>query len=710
MHIPFYKTAFRKEIYMHDKDMITRLKAAIVYTLVCTLLFFGIITFSRAYLDFSGVGQVLPIAIIYLGVTLGGVLLIVRLGVITSPIRSGAKNVSASKRFMTEIASPIVIFNGDMNAEWGNSAALEQLVEVCDKSVNLRTGFGVTEDMLLSPEGCEIRVGDTPYKVQACKTDTARGVKYHTLWHDISTEQHLKARLEKEKLAVASVIIDMSDDYLGGLGDKYADAAAEVTDVLRAWADKYCAMFEETESGRFVVLMSEESLREIKQTSFGILNEVKNISHSDSAVPMTVSMGVATGDMTLQKKYKASRDAMEFALRRGGDQVVIRGGGADVFFGGIAKHDPPLVSLRARRLVAHLCPLVEASSSVFVMGHKNADYDCLAACVGIAKICQSLKADVGIIIGTDDKNIQKPISRMMSQARYSELFIDEKSAMDKIDPDTLLIVVDVNNPFIFASTALAESVNRYVIIDHHRKHTSELKHKPLLNFIEPHFSSASEIVAQMIEQFLPTGTLTAFEAELMLAGIMLDTNNFTRNCGTGTYAAAQFLRHEGADSERASAYFDMDQEQYRTELEIKRSFKEPYLGKYAICVSGDARPVSDTVSTARIAEDMLKLDGISASFALCRIKTDPSELPVYAISARSDGSVNVQVILEKLGGGGHLSNAATQITSKRSLPILGGATLENADCDSILEILKSAINRSIEELPDEASGKERKEK
>lgn len=694
---------------MQDKDIAARLKIALIYTIVCTLLFFGIITLSRSYLELDSVWQVLPLAVVYLGVTLLGTLVIVRFKASHSLIKAGAKSVSASKRFMADINLPIVIFGADLNAEWGNTAAREKLPELCYKSVNLRASYGVTADMLAEGE-FKVKLGERAYSVSACKVDTAKGVKYHTLWTDISSETRLKARLEAERLAVASIIIDMSDDYLSGTHDKYEDAMSDVTAILKHWAADYRAMFEETDSGRFIMLVNDEGLKAIKQTSFSILSEVKKISHGETAVPMTVSIGIAEGDMPLDQKYRISRDAMEFALQRGGDQVVVRGAGADVFFGGVAKHDPPLVALRARRLVAHLSPLVEASSRVFVMGHKNADYDCLAACLGIAKICQSLKAEVGIVIGTDDKNIAKPISYMLSHPQYKDLFTDERTALDKVDPDTLLIIVDVNNPFIFASTPVAEAIQRYAVIDHHRKHSAELKHKPLLNFIEPHFSSTSEIVAQMIEQFLPTGSLSAFEAELMLAGIMLDTNNFTRNCGTGTYAAAQFLRHEGADSERAAAYFDMDQEQYRTELEIKRSFKEPYLGRFAICVSGDTRPIQDTVSCARIAEDMLKLDGISASFAVCRIRTDASEMPIYAISARSDGSVNVQVILEKLGGGGHLSNAATQITAKRTLPILGGGTLEDPDCDGVLELLRLAINQSIEELPDgdKAQTKERK--
>jgi c-di-AMP phosphodiesterase-like protein len=259
-----------------------------------------------------------------------------------------------------------------------------------------------------------------------------------------------------------------------------------------------------------------------------------------------------------------------------------------------------------------------------------------------------------------------------------------------IESDSLLFIMDVNNPAIFEYPEVTNHVSSVIIIDHHRMFSSSFPFETRIQYIEPSASSASEIVAQMLEQFFPSGVLTADEANLLLAGIQLDTNSFTRDCGAGTYAAAQYLRREGADASEASSFFTLDKRAFMLELKLESTMRM-YKEGYAICAADDASAATDPATAARAAETVLKLEGVSASFAVCRMNTDINGEPFYSISARSDGSVNVQLILERLGGGGHHSNAGTQLTTGKIVSVYDGP-IPRPDVAFVVKLLEKAID------------------
>ena len=383
---------------------------------------------------------------------------------------------------------------------------------------------------------------------------------------------------------------------------------------------------------------------------------------------------------------------MSFALQRGGDQVVIKNdrGSKDEFYGGLSKHDPQLTGLNARRLVLQATPLIKNAGSVLIMGHKNADFDCLASCMGIAKICMSLGKKTTILV-KDNKNITRPYAMLKETPGYKDIFFDfDRDDFDMIESDSLLFIMDVNNPAIFEYPEVTNHVSSVIIIDHHRMFSSSFPFETRIQYIEPSASSASEIVAQMLEQFFPSGVLTADEANLLLAGIQLDTNSFTRDCGAGTYAAAQYLRREGADASEASSFFTLDKRAFMLELKLESTMRM-YKEGYAICAADDASAATDPATAARAAETVLKLEGVSASFAVCRMNTDINGEPFYSISARSDGSVNVQLILERLGGGGHHSNAGTQLTTGKIVSVYDGP-IPRPDVAFVVKLLEKAID------------------
>ena len=288
------------------------------------------------------------------------------------------------------------------------------------------------------------------------------------------------------------------------------------------------------------------------------------------------------------------------------------------------------------------------------MGHKFADNDSIGACVGLARLAMTIKCEVNIIVNIHDANLKPAFAKLKGFEEYRYTFIDETTALNLISADTLAIIADANNPQIFESEAIYRNVYKCVIIDHHRKIT-EYAEEPTMTYIEPSASSTSELVAEMLEQYISPGILLKEEAELLLAGIYLDTKNFSRNTSARTFAAAMYLRGEGADPmESQSMVIKTSVEEFTKEAKFE-SNTFVYRNTIAISVVEDEVSVSDKTAGAKAADRMLSIDGIAASFVIYRIGE------TIHISARSLGKINVQIILEAFGGGGHFDFAGAQV-------------------------------------------------
>ena len=675
--------------------MIDKTKLAVIYCIVCTVLFIILFTVISYSIRMPGIMSAFIAAIVYCVFVIGGVVLIMKAfkgsGVSSEPPYKGSKSVL---HLLTTLASPVLMTNREGKISWFNQAFQDSAPAVLKKDMMLSQFCNLSVKSLLTEEGnggivCEL--GEKTYRVYGYTQSSSGGGQITSVWMDITGEKALETRIENERVIVASVIVDMADNFLSGLHDNYAQASAAVSRCLYDWAAANRGFINEYETGKYIMIFNAEYLQQMKKSSFRILNDVKKITFGEDAIPMTISVGIADSAKDLSGKYGLSKEAMQFALQRGGDQVVIMNdNGKAEFFGGASKHDPQLTSLNARRLISQALPLIKKAGSVLIMGHKNADFDCLASCMGIAKLCL-LYGKKPTIVVRRNKNIEKPYDMLKEMPDYKDLFYDfDSDSFDMIEHDSLLFIMDVNNPFIFEYPQLTEQVSKIIIIDHHRRASSEMPFDPQITYIEPSASSASEIVSQMLEQLLPSGALSADEANLLLAGIQLDTYNFTRDCGAGTYAAAQYLRREGGDASVSTAYFNLDREDFLRELKIESTMKQVKEGFY-ICTGTDSMPINEPATAARVAETMMKVGGVHASFAICRLKTSAGPDPLYTISARSDGTVNVQIILERLGGGGHHSNAGAQLSNGKTIPLLDEPT-KDLNMRTAVMLLETAIN------------------
>lgn len=674
--------------------MSKKAKLVIIYCVICTVVFIAAFTF------FSYTNKPSPVfaavfALIYCVFVALGSWLITKFGDASTQNSAPPKSARSVTNLLAEMKTPAAVTDTDGKFIWHNNAFSDIAEEGIHKDTTLEGLCGLTVKALLgndTKQGAFARIGDGCFRVFGYPQSNQHGRTITTLWFDVSEEERYKTKLENERLIVAYVIIDMADNFLSGMQEKYSEAAADVTKLLKGWAEQYKGHIREYDNGKYIMMFYADCLPSMKRSGFSVLTEAKKITFGDDAIPMTLSIGIADCGGTVADKCALASSAMSFALQRGGDQVVIKNdrGSKDEFYGGLSKHDPQLTGLNARRLVLQATPLIKKAGSVLIMGHKNADFDCLASCMGIAKICMSLGKKTTILV-KDNKNITRPYAMLKETPGYKDIFFDfDRDDFDMIESDSLLFIMDVNNPAIFEYPEVTNHVSSVIIIDHHRMFSSSFPFETRIQYIEPSASSASEIVAQMLEQFFPSGVLTADEANLLLAGIQLDTNSFTRDCGAGTYAAAQYLRREGADASEASSFFTLDKRAFMLELKLESTMRM-YKEGYAICAADDASAATDPATAARAAETVLKLEGVSASFAVCRMNTDINGEPFYSISARSDGSVNVQLILERLGGGGHHSNAGTQLTTGKIVSVYDGP-IPRPDVAFVVKLLEKAID------------------
>ena len=364
------------------------------------------------------------------------------------------------------------------------------------------------------------------------------------------------------------------------------------------------------------------------------------------------------------------------ALQRGGDQVVVKNrDGSQSIYGGRTKMIQKKAKVRARIIANELLVHMSEASNVIIMAHKRPDFDAIGSSIGLARLAMFCGVPVNVVTDFSFGGIEKCLERIKDEPDYKGVLVSREAAMDLVTPDTLLVITDVNNPNVFEEPHLAESCSKIIIIDHHRK-TAEFPTEPLISYIEPSASAACELVCEMLELVLPEDLLLKSEADLMLAGILLDTNQFRKNTGTRTFSTALYLRDRGADISAVQEFFKTTLDDYERENKF-RSNVTIYRDVTAISVADGEGDSDDTIPASRAADRLLELDGIKASFVLIKIKD------AIHVAARSVGTINVQLILEQLRGGGHFDAAGAQIT--------------DATTDEVVALLKSAIDRYLDD-------------
>lgn len=525
-----------------------------------------------------------------------------------------------------------------------------------------------------------VEIKDKRFEARSYEMTVVGKTYYLSVFTDITELSTLKQKREAESPVVAYVVIDNLEELAQYVRVSSREAANEAENVIKEWAVSLNALMREYDRDKFLLVFEKYKLLECVGNKFEILEKIRNIRLGDNSMPITVSIGISCIGENMSELELGAQTALDMALQRGGDQVALRGETGLEFFGGRTKNIQKRTKVLARVIANQLLSLISTSGNVLIMGHKNPDFDSIGSCVGIARLCMHCGIAPKIILNTDRETLNNSFGncseKLLELEAYKDIFVDSATGMDLIRSDTLLIIVDANNFAILEDPAIAENAHNLVIIDHHRK-TSELNKQPVINYIDPSASSACELVTEILEQCLPVGTLTNEESTVMLSGIMVDTKNFTRSTGVRTFAAALYLRGEGGNSEIAYTFFNEDFNDFSAEAKFNSNVMI-YRDTIAITTSPGSGSGDDRTAASKAADKLLTVKNVDASFALVPINN------IIHISARSNGAVNVQLILEKLNGGGHFNIAGAQVPSK--------------DMRETLERLKNAIDEYLDNL------------
>ncbi len=489
-----------------------------------------------------------------------------------------------------------------------------------------------------------------------------------------STEEDCILRDYAARMPVFSYIqIDNYDDVLQGLTERQRSMLLlEVGKILTEWVAGMNGYLRKYTEDTYIAVFSEEGLEQALKDKFAVLDKVRAI-HRNNRMPITISVGVASGKMSIAELADTAQAGLDLALGRGGDQIAVNIGGKVEFYGGKTKAIEKHTRVKARVVAHALHDMMQKASSILIMGHQQEDFDCLGAAVGVAQMARSLGKDVHIIVSGSNLSVQKIVEMVEADMAAAEptdapdlfvaeqprLFITEEEAMPLLF-GALVFVVDTHRPSRVAAPKLLSCAEKVVVIDHHRR-SEDFVVKPFLVYLEPSASSTSELVTELIEYFGKDITLTKAEATALYAGIVLDTKNFAIQTGVRTFDAASYLRRCGAEPPLVRELFRTDYQTVKTRSDIlSRADVVDDKIMVGIC------PVENNLPTANIqalagqtADMMLMIDGVAVSYVLFSLADGG-----VGVSARSDGSVNVQLVMEQMGGGGHQTVAGAQVKDK----------------------------------------------
>ena len=560
--------------------------------------------------------------------------------------------------FVTSVRKPVVIIDKDCTISWYNDAFIEASnakTALYGKNISEEISHALNAARLFRDKfsSLEVDLENVRYEVN-CHVVTSAGKDYCILlWDDISELTHTKSLLDSKNTLVAFIVIDNFSEAMQFIQDKSRTAAAIIGSELDAWCASIGGVIKEYDRDKYFLIFEKKNLDILRENKFEILDRLRNLTIDDVSMQFTASIGLACVDGTLSEKEAASRSCVDLALQRGGDQAVVKIDSTMEFYGGRSQTVQKKTKVRSRVVANELMSLMKQSSNVIIMGHKYADHDCIASSVAVSRIAKHLGKQVNIIVNIHDFNLKAIFNSLRGNSEYNDLFIDRECAQELMRAGTLLVVCDVNNVKLFEVPEIYEAASTVVIIDHHRK-TADFTNEPKIAYIEPAASSVSELMSEILEEVLSPGDLPQVEANLILSGIILDTKQFTKNTGVRTFGAALYLRSEGASPFEAQKLFRTSVEDFMRESQFENNI-HIYRDCIAISTYEGKATNNDRIAAAKAADRLLTIEGVSTSFVLCTIGDEIS------ISARSDGNINVQLVLEALGGGGHFDAAGAQI-------------------------------------------------
>ncbi len=548
----------------------------------------------------------------------------------------------------------------------------------------------IEEGFRAAQNGTVVYLGNAGrFTARAYEIQLGNHPNYLVTFTDITELLDLKEKTERDMPAVAYIDVDNLEELTQYTRVSYRDASRRVDDILIQFAAEMNGLLREYERDRYILLFSQEKLRACEEDRFSrLLDGVRDIRLGEYGISVTVSVGISLADSSMAERAAEAQSALDMALQRGGDQVAVRRKDGIRYYGG---HNRPFrrrTRVQSRVVANFLLTKITEADNLLIMGHKNPDFDSIGSCIGLAQFGLFANVPTKIIMDLASSNFRTVADRLLNTPTYADMFISAHKGLDLIRPGTLLLIADANNLDIIEAPDVATNVlkvsGKIAIIDHHLK-TGEYDFEPVMNYIDSSASSACELVSEMMEQ-CEAGTendiaqfFTDEVAGVMLSGIMLDTVGFTRNTGTRTMDAARYLYGKGANADRVQTFFNQSYEDYICE----RSFAGcRFLQEGAVGLTwseGTGRGTEDRIAAAKEADRLLAVRGVHASFALIRVGD------AIHISGRSDGSINVQLILERLGGGGRFDSAGAALSTsmEKAIDNLQGAVNGYlADCRS----------------------------
>ena len=552
---------------------------------------------------------------------------------------------------------PALICDEKNKIIWYNRFALQAagVSSLLGARLDSAVDISVTEENGEKKFPTETVLNERNYDIEATKIRSNGNVYYLLKFRDVTETVELKKFIKDEDNAVAYIIIDNLEELMQFEQESYRENAARVEEFLRDWAASVGGILKEYERDKYLFLFKSKDLETFVKGKFEILDTVREIRVGMGNIPITISIGVGKVKGTLAERERAAHSALDLALQRGGDQAVVKYDDKIEYYGGLTnslqKRTKVFTRVASTEILAHIA----AASNVIVMAHKYPDYDAFGASIGFARLAMYCGVKVNIVTDFKNINIKKCLKLIGDNKLYKGLFVDAATGLDLVSSDTLLILVDVNNPIMFESSDIYDNVYNIAVVDHHRK-TSEFTRKPIFELIEPSASSASELVSEMLDFTLQESLLAPVEANMLLAGITLDTRNFTKGAGTKTFAAAMYLRDNGASYEAIQDLFKANITEYKQESLFGQKI-EIYRHCMAIAANENGTDASDKILASRVADNLLMVEEVMASFALVQIGDS------VHVSARSNGTVNVQLILESLHGGGRYDAAGAVVRS-----------------------------------------------
>ena len=594
-----------------------------------------------------------------------------------------------SKRSLINSPFPLIIIETNGNIIWKSTKFVQEFANI-DINTHLNT---IVKELKLEIENSNekdrkntinnhVTIGKRQYRilgeyVKSKQNDKKNQKEYMATLYFIDETEYIKLqqKFDDSKICVGIVMIDNYEEIMQGISSEdKLEITAKIEKTLYDWQATFKGLVLKQERDNFVCIFEQKYLEEIKEKKFSILDSIKELE-VPGRIQSTLSIAISNEGESNYEKYKSAKAAMDIALGRGGDQAVVREDGKYLFFGGRAQEVEKRTKVKAR-IVAHaLEELICEAKDVLIMGHTNGDIDCMGASLGVYRIAKSLEKESYIVNETSGISLDNFMQEAKSNKEYQDIIINKNEALSKISQDTLLIIVDTHKKTYVEVPELLEKTNKIVVIDHHRRSTDFIENATL-TFQEVYASSASELVTELIEYSEKAHALSEIEVEGLYAGIMMDTKNFTFKTGVRTFEAAAYLRRFGVDIIKVKKWFQSDIKTYNIISEIV----------------SNARIVNDTIAIsiyykedknaniicAKAADELLTISDITASFVIGYLGDK------VCISGRSIGDINVQVILEKLGGGGHIT--------------LAGAQVEGMDIEDVKNELINRINEYFSEI------------